>query len=222
MTAHFKLFVFDWDGTLMDSERKIVSCLRNTVNDLGLQPKDDNTLKNIIGLGLHESVLTLYPDMSLEGRHQFIDRYRYHFLTANETCSELFPGTKSTLKTLNESGHYMAIATGKGRRGLNAVLNETGLNSLFHSSRCADETCSKPHPQMLLEIMEELDVTPEQTLMIGDTEYDMEMANNARVTPLAVSYGVHERERLLRHNPVACLTKIEDLLTWLRDQMSVA
>ena len=112
---------------------------------------------------------------------------------------------------LREQGYAMAVATGKGRRGLDRALIETGFKRFFDATRCADETHSKPHPRMLLEIMEELAVSAEQTLMVGDTEYDMEMAHNAGAARVAVCYGVHEAERLLRWSPLACVERIDAL-----------
>lgn len=144
-----------------------------------------------------------------------VERYRYHFITANPTGSELFAGARETIEQLAEANYLLAVATGKGRQGLNKVLEETGLGEYFHTTRCADETFSKPHPMMLEQIMDELGVEPGDTLMIGDTEYDMQLASNARTRALAVSYGVHEKARLLQHQPLHCLDAIDELGDWL-------
>jgi phosphoglycolate phosphatase len=213
--ASFDLLVFDWDGTLMDSEARIVGSLRAAIGDLGWESRETTALRNIIGLGLREAALQLYPDLSDTAFNRFVDRYRHHFLFAHPAPSELFPGAADTVRELHRRGYRLAVATGKGRQGLNRVLADTGLRQFFHATRCADETASKPHPQMLLELMEELDVEPARTLMIGDTEYDMEMARNARTPALAVSYGVHERERLLQHAPRDCIDAIDRLISWL-------
>lgn len=216
MTHRLNLLVFDWDGTLMDSEARIVACIQAAIEDLGLEPREVAAVRNIIGLGLSEAISTLYPGCDNTLVASMTDRYRYHFLTANPTRSELFPGAEETIRGLGEAGYLLAVATGKGRRGLDLVLEETGLGKYFHATRCADETFSKPHPQMLEELMDELGTAPGETLMIGDTEYDMQMATNARTHSLAVSYGVHEKERLLRHNPLHCLDAIDELDGWLR------
>lgn len=209
--VNIKLLVFDWDGTLMDSEARIVACIKASIEDLGLPPRDHDTIKNIIGLGLREAVDMLYPGFG-QGIHERLpERYRYHFLTANGTPSPFFPGALETLRGLHRSGYLMAVATSKGRAGLDRVLGETGLDELFHGSRCADETHSKPHPRMLLEIIDELGASPRETLMIGDTEYDMAMAASAGARAVAACYGVHARERLLKHNPLACIESIEEL-----------
>ncbi len=216
MTHRLNLLVFDWDGTLMDSEARIVACMQASIADLALEHRDADAIRNIIGLGLYEAIRTLYPDCDDALVASMTDRYRYHFITANPTTSELFPGAEETVKGLAEAGYLLAVATGKGRRGLDKVLEETGLGQYFHATRCADETFSKPHPQMLEELMDELGAMPGETLMIGDTEYDMQMASNARTHSLAVSYGVHEKERLLRHNPLHCLDAIDELDGWLQ------
>lgn len=209
------MLVFDWDGTLMDSVARIVASLRASITDLDWAHREDDALRNIIGLGLQEAARSLYPDISAADYQRFVERYRHHFMFADPTPSELFPGAADTLRELERRGYLLAVATGKGRQGLNKVLRETGLQPLFHATRCADETTSKPHPQMLLEIMDELGVAATSTLMIGDTEYDLEMARNAGTPSLAVNYGVHERERLMRLEPLHCLSEIRELLSWL-------
>ncbi len=215
MSRKFNLLVFDWDGTLMDSEARIVACLRGAIRDLELESRDEEALKNIIGLGLREAVSTLYPDSNDDLLRQLTDRYRYHFLTADPTPSTLFNGAEQILRQLADAGYLMGVATGKGRAGLDKVLEETGVGSLFHATRCADETLSKPNPQMLHEVMDELGAEPGETLMIGDTEYDMLMARNASTGALAVSYGVHTLERLLKCTPLGCIHDIKELEIWL-------
>ncbi len=215
MNRDFKLLVFDWDGTLMDSEARIVACIRAASTDIGLEVLPDSTIRNIIGLGLREAIDALYPGSGDDVHRGMTERYRYHFLTADPTPSQLFAGAAETLKSLEEQGYLLAVATGKGRNGLDRVLDETGLSGRFHTTRCADETFSKPHPLMLNEIMEELGTEPDETLMIGDTEYDMLMARNARTPALAVSYGVHELDRLLKHQPAGHIDSISELLPWL-------
>lgn len=216
----FRLIVFDWDGTLMDSEAKIVACIRAASTDLGIDPPADAASRNIIGLGLKEAVDMLFPGTGETFRLQLEERYRHHFLYANRTPSPLFPGTTETLASLEAAGYLLGVATGKSRRGLRRALEETGLVGCFHASRCADETFSKPHPAMLLEVMEELGAEPTETLMIGDTEYDMQMARNAGTAALGVSYGVHDRARLLRHRTLGCLDDIQQLPFFLERMQS--
>lgn len=215
LKSTIKLVVFDWDGTLMDSEARIVSCLRASMVDLSLPARSDTELKNIIGLGLREAIESLFPDISVELQQAFVERYRYHFITANPTPSSLFDGAMDTVLQLDSLGYFLAVATGKGRRGLDKILLETGLDKVFHSTRCADETFSKPHPQMLEQILEELGVLPEEAVMVGDTEYDMLMARNAGVAAVGVSYGVHEVQRLQTHEPLMVINAITELLPFL-------
>jgi phosphoglycolate phosphatase len=213
MQKPFELIVFDWDGTLMDSEAHIVASMERSIEDLTLPSLEKVVIRNVIGLGLREAILTLYPDADEETCRQLTDRYRYHFL-ADDPC-EAFAGAQEVLHSLNDQGYWLAVATGKGRRGLDRVLESTGFRGYFHVTRCADETRSKPHPQMLEEIMAELGVAPSATLMVGDTEYDLQMAQNAGTASMAVSYGVHDVERLMDCQPLACLDAIHELTDWL-------
>ncbi|HSO79234.1 MAG: HAD-IA family hydrolase [Chromatiaceae bacterium] len=211
----YKLLVFDWDGTLMDSEARIVACIQSAFADLGEMPPPREIAREVIGLGLEEAMTMLWPDGSVLQRRELVDRYRFHFLGGQETESPLFPGARELVQDLNARGLLLAVATGKSRRGLESALTSTGLRSHFHATRCADETFSKPHPEMLLQVMAELGADRSETLMIGDTEFDMEMARNAGVAALAVAYGVHHPERLLRHEPLDCLNELQELRDWL-------
>ena len=215
MNKKFELLVFDWDGTLMDSEAQIVDCVLAAIEDLNLETRNREEIKNIIGLGLTEAMQVLFPQGDDATVKALSERYRHHFLFKSTISSEMFPGAVTTIQNLAEMGYLLAVATGKGRNGLNKVLSETGLGEYFHATRTADETFSKPHPQMLLELMDVLGAAPEQTLMVGDTEYDMLLAKNANVSSLAVSYGVHATERLLKCQPVGCIDAISDIESWL-------
>ena len=217
MSNDLRLIVFDWDGTLMDSVARIVACIRAAITDLGLEPREDATIRNIIGLGLREAIEQLYPGCSETLQADMSAAYRYHFLEADPTPSSLFEGAAEAVADLHEAGYLLAVATGKGRRGLDMALRETGLGPRFHATRCADETVSKPDPAMLNQILGELGTRPEETLMVGDTEYDMRMARNAGTGALAVSYGVHPAERLGEHGPAGCIHDIRELVPWLTD-----
>jgi len=211
----FKIIVFDWDGTLMDSVARIVACVQAAVRELGQPLPGESEIREIIGLGLHEAVQTLFPALGAPLREQIVQRYRHHFLVQNRTPSELFAGARSAVEELAGAGYRLGIATGKGRSGLDRVLETTGLGEFFGATRCADETRSKPHPEMLLQVIQELGGTPQQTLMIGDTEYDMEMARNAGAWSLGVAYGVHPCERLRQHQPLDCLDSPAQIPLWL-------
>lgn len=215
MTGKIKLIVFDWDGTLMDSEVQIVACLRAAIADLGLGPMDDHTLRNVIGLGLREAIDTLVPGRDERFHQTFVDHYRKYWFQSE--ASLLFEGVPEVLDSLQQQHLLLGVATGKARHGLERVLAETGLASCFHATRCADEAPSKPHPQMLLDIMAKLNVLPAETLMVGDTEYDMEMATNAGAAKIAVRTGVHSEERLQRHAPLVCLERLTDMPEWMAE-----
>ncbi len=209
----FRLFVFDWDGTLMDSETQIVSCLHAAIHDLKLPPMDDDTVKNVIGLGLREAIDTLVPGQDTAFHQRFVEYYRHHWFRSDNSL--LFDGVAELLDGMRQAGFLLAVATGKARRGLERVLKETGLEDHFDATRCADEAPSKPHPGMLEELMDELAVSPLQTAMVGDTEYDMEMATRAGVYKIAVITGVHSQERLLKHLPLVCLENLSLMPAWL-------
>jgi phosphoglycolate phosphatase len=211
----FKLIVFDWDGTLMDSEGRILDCMQGAFGDLGLPPREPQEVREVIGLGLEEAVAVLLPDAEPDLRRLLAGHYRQRYLGELGMPTPLFPGAAEVVAQLAAQGYLLAVATGKGRRGLNRALESSGLGPLFHATRCPDEAPSKPHPGMLEQLMEELGVEPRDTLMVGDTEYDMQMARNAGARALAVGYGVHGGERLLAQGALACLADVREIPSWL-------
>jgi phosphoglycolate phosphatase len=220
MPTRFDLIVFDWDGTLMDSAGRIVDSVRATAIDMSLVELSETEMKNVIGLGLREAILALYPDLGAAAYNRFVERYRHHYLEACPTPAVMFEGVIPLLEELRDNNRILAVATGKSRAGLDRVLTETGSQRYFQVTRCADETCSKPDPQMLCEIMEDSGVAPGNVLMVGDTEYDLEMACRAGVASLAVSYGAHERQRLIKFGPLACVDSIAHMRQWLSSYLN--
>lgn len=208
------LFVFDWDGTLSDSAGRIVDCMQAAILERGLPALPAEAIRNIIGLGLPEALRELYPEVAEDELLELRQAYARHYVVADQEPCSLFPGALETLDAMAGRGWRLAVATGKSRRGLDRVLGNMGLAEVFDATRCADETRSKPHPQMLLELMQELGFSAERTVMIGDTEYDLAMARAAQVAPVAVSYGVHAEERLRRYDPVLCIDRLPALLEW--------
>lgn len=210
----YQLIVFDWDGTLLDSAGAIVHAIQAACRDLGLVPPDDARARHVIGLGLADAMRHAVPDLAPERYQAMVERYRFHYLSGDAQLT-LFSGVPELLERLKSAGHLLAIATGKSRAGLERALDHSGLRPLFLGSRCADECHSKPHPQMLEELMLEFGVAPTATLMIGDTSHDLLMASNAGVDGLAVTYGAHPHEHLREHRPVACLDSVAELESWL-------
>jgi phosphoglycolate phosphatase len=216
MKPRHELIIFDWDGTLMDSIAKIVRCFTAAVDDVGLPHPGEDATRHVIGLGLAEAVATLLPQADAGARTQVVERYREHFLHIDQTHMPLFPGVREGLESLVAQGYLLAVATGKARRGLERVLRDTGTAHLFVATRCADEAFSKPHPRMLEDILDQTGFNAEQALMVGDTTYDMQMARHAGMDGLAVTYGVHGRELLAEHGPLACLDSFSEVYAWLQ------
>ena len=214
MPKQFDLIVFDWDGTLVDSTHAIVESILGAAEDAGLPLPTEVAARSIIGLELHAAIATLFEGISEEQLLFVAERYRYHFLVRDHAIP-MFEGVAEAIEELVEEGFMLSVATGKTRRGLDRAMVNTELHPHFQSSRCADECFSKPHPQMLQEIMDELGTTPERTLMIGDTSYDLQMAQNAGVSSLAVSYGAQPLESLLMHAPLAHFDRFTKLHQWL-------
>ena len=215
MSRQYELLIFDWDGTLMDSIARIVNCFGNACADAGLLVPPEPAMRHVIGLGLAEAVDALLPGVDNALRERVVARYRERFLHIDQTAMPLFDGVRTGLEALAGHGYLLAVATGKSRRGLDRVLQETGMASLFVATRCADEALSKPHPKMLQDLLDYTGLSSEQALMVGDTTYDLEMARMAAMDSLAVSYGVHVREDLLAHAPLACLDTFDEVRQWL-------
>lgn len=211
----FRLLVFDWDGTLMDSIGSIVACTRATLDELGLPPAPDATIRGTIGLGLRETLDVLCPGGGEDMYERVLDCYRKHWLATWRDLPVMFEGVREMLEALVEDGYLLAVATGKSRRGLDHILAATELDGIFHTTRTVDEAFSKPHPQMLLDILDELGVPARSAVMIGDTTYDLEMARNASTPSVGVCTGSHCREELERFGPLACLDGVVELREWL-------
>lgn len=211
----YDLLIFDWDGTIIDSEASIIGSMQSAALDLCINVPEDSAVRNIIGLGLPEAIRMLFPDHNDALVLAMRERYVHHFLSADPARSSLFPGVRETLERLHGEGFRLAVATGKSRRGLDRVLSDTGLAPLFEITKCADETASKPDPYMLEEILLVTDIDPRRALMVGDTEYDLEMGQRAGVDTVAVSYGAHHIDRLTRWKPVLEVHEFAELGSWL-------
>ncbi|RTZ66371.1 MAG: HAD family hydrolase [Aquificaceae bacterium] len=216
MNRKYQLIIFDWDGTLMDSTAQIVNCMQLAIKEMGVESRSDDEILNIIGLGLEEAIFSLYPNANKHFINKTAQVYRDFYLFKDKTPSPLFAGVVEMLDELREQNYDLAIATGKSRRGLDKGLDETNLHDYFPITRCADETRSKPDPQMLHEILTDYNSSKKTALMIGDSKYDLQMANNAKMHSMAVTYGVHSLERLLKQQPIAHVDSARNISTQIR------
>jgi len=212
----FDLIAFDWDGTLFDSTGLIVRCIQAACRDLGMPEPSDVQAAYVIGLGLMDALRHAVPDLPVQRYPELGRRYRHHYM-ASQHQIVLFDGTRDMLAALKARNHWLAVATGKSRLGLNEALDSAQLRQFFDSTRTADETASKPDPLMLLELMGELGAEPERTLMIGDTTHDLQLAANAGVACVAVSYGAHPSEDFHRFSPRFVAHSTRELHEWLHE-----
>ncbi|MFC6631752.1 HAD-IA family hydrolase [Microbulbifer taiwanensis] len=208
------LVILDWDGTVCNSEARIVSCMLRAADRVGLPVLAPEAIGNIIGLGLPEAIGSLFPEAAAIQRQQLRDFYSEEWLAARAEPLPLFDGVLETLDQLLGAGHQLAVATGKSRHGLSREFEEHGLEALFVASRCADETASKPDPRMLRELLEETGCATGEAVMVGDTVYDLEMAAAAGMDSIGVSYGVHHPERLAAFKPKVIIDHFSELLQW--------
>jgi phosphoglycolate phosphatase len=212
----FDLIAFDWDGTLFDSTGLIVRCIQAACRDIGTPEPSDVQAAYVIGLGLMDALRHAVPDLAVERYPELGRRYRHHYV-ARQHEIVLFEGTREMLASLKARNHWLAVATGKSRLGLNEALDSAQLRQFFDSTRTADETASKPDPLMLLELMGELGTEPERTLMIGDTTHDLQLAANAGVACVGVSYGAHPSGDFHRFSPRFVAHSTRELHEWLHD-----
>lgn len=215
MSKPFDLLIFDWDGTLADSQARIVSSFHYAANKLQLPSRRDVDIRQMIGLSLNNAMYRLFPELDKVQCDELVLAYREHYFSDQALPSGLFPQALETIKQLATQGYQLSVATGKSRRGLDEGLEQTGLQAYFTVTRTAEETASKPDPQMLEEILWHTGVVAERALMVGDTTYDLLMANRAHMSSLAVSYGMHSKEQLMECQPLGCIDTIAEMVDWL-------
>lgn len=216
----YEAIIFDWDGTLVDSAQRIVESMQCAAQDSALQLKTPDDIRQIIGLGLPEAIQALWPSVLVGSAQNDVMRKQYnaHFLAEVRPAVQFFPYAQSLLMGLGESGYDLAVATGKSRGGLDRAFRELKVGHLFRDSRCADETRSKPHPLMLHELSSALGVPLASMLMVGDTEFDLNMANNAGVDCVALSHGAHSLSQLRACKPLDIFSNLKDLHDWINLQ----
>lgn len=213
----YDLLIFDWDGTLANSEGLIVRSMQGAIAELGLPPREDAAIGQLIGLGLAEGMQQLYPEIETDELIRLLMSYRATFIGQGPQEAPLFSGAESTLTQLADAGFSLAVATGKSRPGLNRSLkHHAALRPLFAATRTADETANKPDPLMLRELLDHFDVPAARALMIGDTEYDAAMARAIGMPMLGVSCGVHAPQRILAAGAMAMIDSVSALPRWLQ------
>ncbi|MEO8151921.1 MAG: HAD-IA family hydrolase [Rhizobacter sp.] len=210
----FDLIAFDWDGTLFDSTALIARCIQAACGDLGVAVPSDKDASYVIGMGLIDALQHAAPGLPRERYPELGTRYRHHYF-ARQHEVVLFDGTLAMLKALKARNHWLTVATGKSRAGLDEALTSVELRGVFDATRTADETASKPNPQMLFELMREFGVEAERTLMVGDTTHDLQLAVNAGTACVGVSYGAHEPSTFASFSPLHIAHSVTDLSDWL-------
>lgn len=215
MSTRYDLIIFDWDGTLMDSLPRIVTSMQLAAQDCGLPVLAAGGIHEIVGLELGRAISALYPQLDVHGVERFRERYAHHYVNEDAQPSVFFEGILPMLDALSARPTLLSIATGKSRRGLDRVLQAADSARYFHSSRCADETESKPSPRMVLDLLELHGVPPYRAVVVGDTEFDMAMARSAGVDRLGVGWGAHALHRLEGYSPLACFSEVDELADWL-------
>ncbi len=215
MRERFDLIIFDWDGTLIDSIHWIVECLQYAALACDLPKPSEGDARDIIGLSIQAAMDRLFPDAPPEIAERLVRHYGERFLARRMSREDLFEGVHEMLIALNTMGFQLAVATGKGRQGLDRALAETQTRELFAATRCADETLSKPSPRMLLELSDELAIPVTRSVMVGDSVHDLKMAANAGMTAIGVTCGAHSEDRLTEHHPWRCLPKTTELINLL-------
>ncbi len=216
MSKRYDLIVFDWDGTVMDSTAAIAGSIQAACRGLALPVPDDETARQVIGLGLEQALRRAVPNIPESKRPDLMALYRHHFIVQSESIP-LYEGARETIDELHKAGYLLAVATGMSRAGLERALNASGLKKYFHATRTADVAFSKPDPAMLLELIKELAVDTKRTLMVGDTTHDLLMAQNANVDAVGMLHGAHLPEQLRALKPLALVEDFAELRTWLKD-----
>jgi phosphoglycolate phosphatase len=207
----YKLVIFDWDGTLMDSADKIVSCMQIAAKQCDMPIPSYEQVGHIIGISLKPAIKQLFNILDDELAERLVKAYKAAFVTVDTTPCPLFNGVNTMLANLKAAGCILAVATGKARRGLDRAWTQTGTGVYFSASRTADEAESKPSPDMLLQLLDELGVEVKDAVMVGDTTYDMQMAKAIGMDRIGVSYGVHAQVHLEALNPVALVHSVSEL-----------
>ncbi len=210
----FDLIVFDWDGTIINSTGLIAECIQLAAGEVGFPVPSTVEAKHIIGLSLQQSIEGLFPTMSAVDYARFAAAFRAHYVPRDDE-PPLYDGIPELLQSLGHPERFLAVATGKPRIGLERAFGYTGLKPHFHFTRTADEGLPKPHPDMLFKLMEFTGVSADRVLMIGDTTHDLQLAENAGVAAVGVTYGAHAADKLTQHQNETIVDDVAQLAAWL-------
>lgn len=206
-----KLVIFDWDGTVMDSVGRIVSSMQVAAAKTGITVPDAAAVKHIIGLSLDPAFDILFPDANKAQRQTLFEHYRDQYVLHDTTPTPMFDGAERLFQQLLEQNILLAVATGKARKGLDRIFAQTDLARYFATTRCADEAQSKPHPDMLQQIITELGVKAHEAVMVGDTSHDLKMAQTIAMPRVGISHGAHAPAILRQYEPLAVIDRLADL-----------
>ncbi|MGZ8195205.1 MAG: HAD-IA family hydrolase [Methylosarcina sp.] len=215
MKNRFNLIIFDWDGTLFNSIDWIVRCLQKSAERCDYLIPERNAAKEVIGLSIDQAFGTLFPQADAQTWKRMIQFYNMEYISRELSREDLFPGVYDMLIQLNDTGYRLAVATGKTRAGLERALQATGTKDLFYTTRCADETASKPDPRMLKDILRYTGISQERAVMVGDTVHDLQMAENAQMSSIAVACGAHPESLLQQYRPLRCLRQPTELMKFI-------
>ena len=212
----YKAIIFDWDGTLVDSTARIVDAMQMAIVENAMPVLTDHAIQQIIGLGLPEALKVLWPDITAAQSLQMQKSYVANFSHHSKISVDFFNQAHEIFEQLKQRGYVLAVATGKARRGLDEMLDGMDVRDVFDITRCADETASKPDPKMLQEILNELNITHQQALMVGDTSFDLDMAKNINMDSIGMTHGAHESKILTASGAKALCHDLTDLLDWIK------
>ena len=218
----YSCVIFDWDGTLMNSMQKISECIRTAAIEVDLPVPSDQQARDIIGLSLDDAMQKLFGRVNSEKTQEMVERYKQHFVEQNKTPQPLYEGVLEGLEELSQAGAFLCVATGKARQGLERVLSAESMHDFFIYTRCADESRSKPNPQMIFDILDYIALSKNDCLMVGDTEYDMKMAINAGIDAVGLAYGAHSEERLYDSGAMTVFNDFQELMHWTLPRITQA
>jgi phosphoglycolate phosphatase len=212
----YKVIIFDWDGTLVDSTARIVDSMQIAAASVEMPTLTDYAIQQIIGLGLPEALRKLWPQITATELELMRTHYSANFSFHSNVHVDFFPSAHDFFAELQSLGYILAVATGKSRKGLDEMLDSMAVRDVFKITRCADETTSKPDPHMLNEILAELSLTSERALMVGDTSFDLDMAKAINMDSVGMTHGAHESEILVASGAKTLCHDLNDLLEWIK------